>query len=79
MTASVRAKRGFFDFVTAVLAFESLLGIVTFGLLMTPKAILRSPVSIMQLIIIAISFSDGGYDGRHVLGIWANCLLFLCL
>ena len=77
LDGSLRAKRGFFDFVTGMLALEFWLKIVTFGLLMTPEAVLRSPVRLAELLIIVLALSDGGYSGRHVLGCSAKCCRLL--
>lgn len=82
LDASLQAKRVFFDFVTAVLISELLLKIATFGLLMTPVAVLRSPVCVMELVIVMIALSDGGLNGRagnHVLGCCAKSFRILWL
>ena len=73
--ASLRSKRIFFDFVTSLLVFEFLLKVMTYGLLMTPLAVLRSPVCLLELVIIFISLSDAGY----VLGCCAKCFRILWL
>ena len=75
--ALLRAKRGFFDFVTSILVLEFWLKVVTSGLLMAPGAVLRSPARVAELIIIVLALSDGGYSGRHVLGCSAKCFRLL--
>ena len=75
----LRVKRGFFDFVTAVLVLEMLPKICTFGLLMTPTAMLRSPLFVSELLIVCISIGDGGSAGRHVFACCAKSLRLLWL
>jgi len=77
--ASLHAKRGFFDFVTVVLTVEFALKSATFGVLMTPCAVLRSPVCVLELAIVVLSWSDGGSAGRHVLGACSKSVRLLWL